>query len=591
MSDSEDVLQLTSSEILRLLASDIDGDDKNTNTNDNGNGNNNNNDHDHDNYNEPLTGETMELLSHRMKADVRCIDIQEFIKIAQRKQHKHAVPICDARSPGEFAIGHIPGAMNLPLFTNEERATVGTLYKNKGRSNALCHGMSIVRPKLDALVSTAAAILENSKRSPTTNRTTHTGDGDDNNIDNENSNGNDVLLLHCWRGGMRSCALAFLVQTRIPGLTVYVLKGGYKAFRKWQYNLYCYLPENASYSDSYDSTQNMSGSLSFRHRKGKNISQKQRLKRAARDASASGIGVAKREAAIAKLDRDRAAERYATEKDLVASEQEAQKRADVDALARAEAEVEWVNTFDQGPIIAIIGGRTGSGKTKVLHALRDILGEQVIDLEGMANHSGSAFGWVGHEPQPTPKQYENNVAMLWNSLDPERWVFIEDEGPNVGGANLPVGLYRKMRTASTVLKLDIPKNIRVQILREDYALPEKKTKGSSCIDTDQNSSEWLCNMIKSTQSLEKRIGQVRMNSMINMLRGGHYADFANAALDYYDDLYDKHISNEHGSANMKGTGDRAATISTVTVDNMERFDAEAVARQIMASLTLKPIEK
>jgi len=586
-SDSEDVLQLTSAEILRLLASDSDGDDNNTNTN------TNNNDNDNDNDNEPLTSETMELLSHRMKADVRCIDIQEFIKIAQRKNHKHDIPICDARSPGEFAIGHIPGATSLPLFTNEERATVGTLYKNKGRSNALCHGMSIVRPKLDALVSTAAAIVANSKRSPTTVRTTGKGDGEDNNIDNDNSNGNgnDVLLLHCWRGGMRSCALAFLVQTRIPGLTVYVLKGGYKAFRKWQYNLYCYLPENASYSDSYDSTQNISGSLSFRHRKGKNISQKQRLKRAARDASMSGIGIAKREAAIAKLDRDREADRYATDEDLAAAEQEAQRKADVDASARAEAEVEWVNTFDQGPRIAIIGGRTGSGKTKVLHALRDILGEQVIDLEGMANHSGSAFGWVGHAPQPTPSQYTNNIAMLWNSLDSERWVFIEDEGPNVGGANLPVGLYRKMRTASTVLKLDIPKNIRVQILREDYALPEKKTKEDSCIDTDQNSSEWLCNMIKSTQSLQKRIGQVRMNAMIAMLRGGHYAEFAHAALEYYDDLYDKHISNEHGSANMKGNGDRAATISTVTIDNMEHFDAEAVARQVLASLTLRPIEK
>merc|ERR1712238_92157 len=89
------------------------------------------------------------------------------------KQQQKMIPICDARSPAEYAIGHIPGATNLPLFTNEERAKVGTLYKNKGRSNALCHGMSIVRPKLDALVSTAAAILENSKRSPTTNRTTH----------------------------------------------------------------------------------------------------------------------------------------------------------------------------------------------------------------------------------------------------------------------------------------------------------------------------------------------------------------------------------------------------------------------------------
>jgi tRNA 2-selenouridine synthase len=224
-----------------------------------------------------------------------------------------------------------------------------------------------------------------------------------------------------------------------------------------------------------------------------------------------------------------------------------------------------------------------SGKTRVLHFLRDKLGEQIIDLEGLANHSGSAFGFVGHEhaPQPTPQQYTNNVAMQWNSLDPERWVFIEDEGPNVGRVNLPVGLYRKMRAASAVLKLDIPKDIQVEVLREEYALPEKKE-----LTTDQNLSEWLCHMIEATRTLEKRIGQVRMNAMIHMLQGGHSAEFASAALEYYDDLYDKHIANEHGSANMKGTGERAAKISTVTVDNMKQFDAEAVARQVLASLAL-----
>merc|ERR1719162_1865431 len=177
---------------------------------------------------------------------------------------------------------------------------------------------------------------------------------------------------------------------------------------------------------------------------------KKRLKFETKKAAASGIGIAKREAAIAKV---RATQQLENATDMAAAK--SQWKAEVKASALAEKE--WDLMFAHGLRIIILGGPTGSGKTKVLHALRDILGEQVIDLEGMANHSGSAFGWVGHEPQPTPKQYENNVAMLWNSLDPERWVFIEDEGPNVGGANLPVGLYRKMGTASTVLKLDIPK--------------------------------------------------------------------------------------------------------------------------------------
>jgi len=196
---------------------------------------------------------------------------------------------------------------------------------------------------------------------------------------------------------------------------------------------------------------------------------------------------------------------------------------------------------------------------------------------------------VGHAPQPTPQQYTNIVALQWNSLDPERWVFIEDEGPNIGRVNLPVGLYRNMRTASAVLKLDIPKDIRVEVLREDYALPEKKA-GEDCgkiniTPTDGNVSKWRSSMIEATRTLEKRIGQVKMNSMITMLQDGRYAEFAIAALEYYDGLYAKHIANEHGSANMKGNGERAASIATVTVANMERFDAEIVARQVLTTLT------
>jgi tRNA 2-selenouridine synthase len=381
---------------------------------------------------------------------------------------------------------------------------------------------------------------------------------------------------------MRSCALAFLVQTRIPGLTVYVLKGGYKAYRKWQYNIYCYLPINSSYSDSYDddtasASSNPHGLL--RHGKHKKMTPKQRLKRAVREASASGIGIANRQAAIARV--------RARDYVEVSVEQDVQRKTDtiIASLAQAEAEAEWEARFSRGPRIAILGGPTGSGKTKVLLALRDLLGEQIIDLEGLANHSGSAFGFVGHAPQPTPQQYTNNVAMQWNSLDPERWVFIEDEGPNVGRVNLPVGLYRKMRTASAVLKLDIPKDIRVEVLREDYALPEKNTRDDcNCDKSSTNVSKWLSSMIEATRTLEKRIGQVKMNSMITMLQDGDYAEFANSALEYYDGLYAKHIANEHGSANMNGNGERAASIATVTVANMERFDAEVVARQVLATL-------
>ena len=526
---------------------------------------------------EPPTGEMMNDLSLRIKEAVRscCIDVHNFMAIARGNGQNTPAPVCDARSPGEFAIGHIPGALNLPLFSDNERAIVGTMYSEKGRSSATVAGMAFVQPKLDFLVSTAADIVSRASSATEDGDGDGNGDGDgDNDSDINNSIIDDieqfpVLLLHCWRGGMRSCALAFLIQIRIPGLRVYVLEGGYKSFRKWQYSIYCYLSQNANYDTSYDENHDK--------RKKKNFSKKKRLKFETKKAAASGIGIAKREAAIAKV---RATQQLENATDMAAAK--SQWKAEVKASALAEKE--WDLMFAHGPRIIILGGPTGSGKTKVLHALRDILGEQIIDLEGLANHSGSAFGFVGHEPQPTPQQYTNDVAMQWASLDPERLVFIEDEGPNVGRVNLPVGLYRKMRTASVVLKLDIPRDIRVQVLREDYALPEKENDDDDDDTNQHDLSEWLIQMIEATRSLEKRIGFVRKNTMINLLRDGDYGEFASLALEYYDDLYHKHITNEHGSANMNKAGKRAATISTVTVDNMKHFHAETVARQVLITM-------
>ncbi|KKZ14460.1 MAG: tRNA 2-selenouridine synthase, partial [Candidatus Synechococcus spongiarum 15L] len=85
-------------------------------------------------------------------------------------------PLLDVRSPGEFARGHIPGAHNLPLFSDEERAGVGTLYKHQGRRAAVRRGLELVGPRLAVLAEQAAALAE----------------ADAN------------LRVHCWRGGLRS---------------------------------------------------------------------------------------------------------------------------------------------------------------------------------------------------------------------------------------------------------------------------------------------------------------------------------------------------------------------------------------------------
>lgn len=111
-------------------------------------------------------------------------------------------PMLDVRSPGEFARGHIPGAVNVPLFSDAERATVGTLYKQQGRDIALLEGLRIVGPKLATLVEQARAVAPDGR-----------------------------VRVHCWRGGERSGSVAWLLD-KAGFADVHSLKGGYKAFRR-----------------------------------------------------------------------------------------------------------------------------------------------------------------------------------------------------------------------------------------------------------------------------------------------------------------------------------------------------------------------
>ena len=113
---------------------------------------------------------------------------------------------------------------------------------------------------------------------------------------------------------------------------------------------------------------------------------------------------------------------------------------------------------------------------------------------------------------------------------------------------------------------------------------------NTCGEVEKREEEqWLSSMIQATRTLEKRIGRVRMEAMILLLQSGNYAEFASTALEYYDDLYDRHISNEHGSANMRegiSSGSvRTAAIRVVNVvETAEKFDAVAVAQQVLTVL-------
>lgn len=124
------------------------------------------------------------------------LKIEAFLQLAQLH------PVIDVRSPGEYTHAHIPNAHNLPLFDDEERKVVGTAYKQKSREEAIKLGLEYFGVKMRKMVEYAEQI--------STNKT---------------------ILVHCWRGGMRSAGVAWLLD--LYGFKVYTLSGGYKAYRKW----------------------------------------------------------------------------------------------------------------------------------------------------------------------------------------------------------------------------------------------------------------------------------------------------------------------------------------------------------------------
>jgi len=139
------------------------------------------------------------------------IHIEKFLKLA--KQY----PVIDVRSPGEFKHAHIPGAKNIPLFSDEERKAVGTTYKQQSREQAIKIGLDFFGPKMRKLVEETEALLN--KAQPENNNVNHS------------TQTSGLILIYCWRGGMRSGAVSWLLD--LYGFKVFTLTGGYKKFRNY----------------------------------------------------------------------------------------------------------------------------------------------------------------------------------------------------------------------------------------------------------------------------------------------------------------------------------------------------------------------
>ncbi|WP_339743850.1 tRNA 2-selenouridine(34) synthase MnmH [uncultured Maricaulis sp.] len=240
--------------------------------------------------------------------------------------------VIDVRSPSEFAEDRLPGAINLPVLSDDERARVGTVYKQVSTFDARREGAALVTRNIGHHLETALAGLPKKSR----------------------------LLLYCWRGGMRSRSMALVLSA--VGWKITLLRGGYRTWRR---------------------------------------------------------------EVVAQLEHS-----------------------------------------DEPLPFILIDGQTGTAKTAILLELA-ARGAQIIDLEGLASHRGSAFGDFAAIPQPSQKRFETLLWEQLRSMDLSRPIYLEAESNMVGRRQLPARIWTAMKAAPRIT-ISAPVPARAAYLVEAY---------------------------------------------------------------------------------------------------------------------------
>ena len=366
---------------------------------------------------------------------VQKINIEQFLELA--KQY----PVIDVRSPGEYHHAHIPGANSLPLFTDEERKIVGTTYKQESREQAIKLGLDFFGPKMRKMVEEVESLIVG--RFPLADNT------------NSVQRTSNIILVYCWRGGMRSGAVSWLLD--LYGFKVYTLVGGYKKFRNYV-----------------------------------------------------------------------------------------------------------LDTFKLPFNLKILGGYTGSGKTELLKTLKE-KGEPVVDLEGIADHKGSAFGNIGLPKQPGQEMFENLLAtklreklivdrntLIDSTANDQRnstnFLWLEDESQRIGQVNIPHELWKNMRQ-SPVYFLDIPFEERLRHIVQEYGQ----------LDLEK--------LIEAIERISQKLGYLNAKRAILELKEGKISDGFDILLKYYDKHYFKSLHNREGINSLLHTVD----CKSVTPENADQL--------------------
>ena len=314
--------------------------------------------------------------------------------------------VLDVRSPGEYAQGHVPGAISFPLFSDDERAAVGTTYKRIGKAEAVDEGLGYVGPKLQELAARAREVFgKQNSRKP--------------------------LLIYCWRGGMRSTSVDWLIRTvEIPTVRC---EGGYKACRTHLNHV-------------------------------------------------------------------------------------------------LEAPRPYV----------VVGGMTGSAKTAVLEAL-EREGQEVVDLEGMARHFGSAFGNLERLEQPTTEQFANELA--WKlleldgkvSIDGVRPIWVENESRQIGHVHVPEAFHKHLRQAP-VLEIERTEEDRIKHLLSMYGEASRES------------------LLEAFERIRTKLGGQHAQAAMAHVQSGELAEAARIALVYYDKTYRHGLDQREKTRAVDGRG-------------------------------------
>ena len=207
------------------------------------------------------------------------------------------------------------------------------------------------------------------------------------------------------------------------------------------------------------------------------------------------------------------------------------------------------------PPVVLIDGYTGTAKTEILTTLGE-KGVQTIDLEGLANHRGSALG--GRGEQPSQKGFESLLAAKIDALDPTRPVLVEAESSRIGQLNLPPQLFAAMKAAPRV-EIVAPLEVRATYLTRAYA--------DLVADADAL-GERLDRLVR-LQGHEKLDRWKAMGA-----EGDHEALAAELICEHYDPGYRK-VRNRIGGE----------TVATFEAENLDPSDIDRLAGDIAARLS------